>query len=716
MTASRVPEDVRTLPASVTIISRQDIEQVADAGQGLGFVLARLAPGMGPETNSVSNFGQQLQGRKVLILIDGIPQSENRQVSRQLNTIQLSSIQRIEIISGATAMYGADAIGGVINIITRDYAEVPLQNHSRVNVSGSDQASFAAGGAWQVEHTVSGTLGASHYLVNASLEKRASTFDAQGDLIPPEPAQTSRDQVQAIDALLKYAYDFSDHQRLELSFSAYQDQQDLDYTVATDPYRAEHGLKLDDQPLSERRQLALRYDQKDFTASIYGRTREYRFFPFVLTSPFTMINQSTSESEALGARLQWDRRTGEAWRWIYGANYETEKGRQKARGYDYTQYFMSKGLVYEPEDGSYDYGPDVKTDKLSPFLQTKWTIDAESQLHAGFRYEWIRQTISDFTPPLETALAQNYTLIRLGVNQKEQAGELPAGTAASLPATYEKASYEGGIKSFHASALNVGYSYNPDLNQQLYINYAQGYELADTARLMRDAVGQGSLLPVVASALKLKVKTTTTDDLDVATIYTQSVNAGYSHRTRLANQSVNVFLNQSDKIYRFNRDFSVDLLNQIQQVYGFETAADMRLQPQLALGGSYVMAWGRYRGGADDKTWLRLSTAEVNPPKLTVHGTWSLSDRQSLRAQTTQVFSQRGSERSNVERFRGYSTEDLFLTAKVTEQGTLRLGLNNIFNHDYKTVFHQWAEATYGASSGAPASGRRVSVGYDQVF
>ncbi|MDQ3230404.1 MAG: TonB-dependent receptor plug domain-containing protein [Pseudobdellovibrionaceae bacterium] len=255
MTASRVPEDVRTLPASVTIISRQDIEQVADAGQGLGFVLARLAPGMGPETNSVSNFGQQLQGRKVLILIDGIPQSENRQVSRQLNTIQLSSIQRIEIISGATAMYGADAIGGVINIITRDYAEVPLQNHARVNVSGSDQASFAAGGAWQVEHAVSGALGASHYLVNASVENRASTFDAQGDLIPPEPAQTSRDQVQAIDALLKYAYDFSDDRRLELSFSAYHDQQDLDYTVAIDPYRAEHGLKLDDQPLSERRQL-----------------------------------------------------------------------------------------------------------------------------------------------------------------------------------------------------------------------------------------------------------------------------------------------------------------------------------------------------------------------------------------------------------------------------------------------------------------------------
>src|SRR6476659_2337169 len=83
VTASRAPEDLRTLPASVTIITRQEIEQVADAGQSLGYVLARLAPGVGPETTSVSNFGQQLQGRKVLILIDGIPQTENRQVSRQ---------------------------------------------------------------------------------------------------------------------------------------------------------------------------------------------------------------------------------------------------------------------------------------------------------------------------------------------------------------------------------------------------------------------------------------------------------------------------------------------------------------------------------------------------------------------------------------------------------------------------------------------------------
>jgi iron complex outermembrane receptor protein len=125
------------------------------------------------------------------------------------------------------------------------------------------------------------------------------------------------------------------------------------------------------------------------------------------------------------------------------------------------------------------------------------------------------------------------------------------------------------------------------------------------------------------------------------------------------------------------------------------------------------MAWGRTRQAG---SWLRLSTVEVNPPKLALYGSYAWNQRHRIRAQTTQVFSQKGSKRAEVERFRGYSTEDVLFLSQLTESSTLRFGVSNVFNHDYKTVYHQWAEATYGASSGAPASGRRISVGYDFVF
>ncbi len=711
VTATRAPEDVRTLPASITVITRQDVEQISGAGQGLGYVLARLAPGMGPETNSVSNFGQQLQGRKVLLLIDGIPQTENRQISRQINTIQASSIERIEIISGATALYGADAIGGVINIITRRYAEDSLQQKSRVQVSASEKASLKEGGAFQLEHTASGTVGASQYLLTGAFEKRYSSYDAQGDLIPPEPAQTSRDQVQALDGLFKYAYQFTDDKKLELAISAYQDKQDLDYTVGVNPYRAVHGLKLEEQPFSERQQFSLRYEQDGFSGNLYQRSRRYRFFPFVLTSPFTLINQSTSESQVVGARLQWNRAPLESWRLIYGLDYENEKGQQKARAYDYTEYYLSEGLVYQAENGFYDYGPDVQTEKLAPFLQASWAFREDSQLHAGIRHEWVRQQIADFSPPLETAIEMNYNLIRLGVSQLEQSGRLPAGTVASLPAVYQKALFKGGEKSFGTTALNLGYVFHPSSQQQLYLNYAQGYELADTARLMRDAVAESSILPLVAAALQLNVKTSTVDDLDVATIATQSVNAGYKRQTSSGQQNFNVFVNQSDKFYRFNRDFSVDLLTRIQQVYGFETAAEQRW-PGWTVGGSYVMAW-RVRS---DHSWLRLSTVEVNPPKLTLHASKALSDQSLWRFQSTRMFSQKGSETADVHRFRGYSMEDVHWLHRLTVGSTLSFGVSNVFNHDYKSVFHQWAEATYGASSATPASGRRFSAGFETLF
>jgi iron complex outermembrane receptor protein len=688
------------------------MEQIADAGQGLGFVLARLAPGMGPETQSVSNFGQQLQGRKVLVLIDGIPQNENRQISRQLNTVQVSSVERIEIIAGATAIYGADAMGGAINIITRRFAESPLQQHTRISASASDKASFDQGGASLLEHSVSGTSGSSQYFANASYEKRASTFDAHGDLIPPEPAQTSRDQVTALDALVKYAYRLADDKRVELAFNYYRDTQDLDYTVGIKPYRAMPGLKLEDQPASERRQLSLRYEQGGFSALAYQKNRSYRFFPFVLTSPFPMISQSTSESDAWGARLQWDLRTSSELRWIYGLDYENEDGLQKARAYDYAEHASSNGTVYRPEGAFYDYGPDVQTTKLAPFLQSKWSLNEKSNLHAGLRHEFVRQRISDFTPPLETAIESNYALIRRNVDQLEQAGRLPAGTSALLPTVYQKAQFEGGQKSLDATAVNLGYSFNPDAMQQFYLNYAQGYELADTARLMRDAVAQGSILPLIASALQLNVKTTNVDDVEVATIQTQSLNAGYKNWSRLGQQSLNLFFNQSDRVYRFNRDFTVDLLNQKQQVYGFDAAIDVRW-PRLVLGGSYAMGWGRVR---QEQSWLRLSTVEVNPPKLTLYAAYDVTERGMLRFQSTQLFSQRGSARADVERFRGYSVEDLHGLYRWNADSSLRLGVSNLFNRDYKTVFHQWAGATYGASSGTPASGRRLSVGYEIIF
>ena len=66
------------------------------------------------------------EARHTLVLIDGIPLAKPGITGiADYNQIPISLVQRIEFIRGArSAVYGADAIGGVINIITR--AEQPV--------------------------------------------------------------------------------------------------------------------------------------------------------------------------------------------------------------------------------------------------------------------------------------------------------------------------------------------------------------------------------------------------------------------------------------------------------------------------------------------------------------------------------------------------------------------------------------------------------------
>ncbi|MCV5264136.1 TonB-dependent receptor plug domain-containing protein, partial [Escherichia coli] len=70
-------------------------------------------------TGGRTNYGQNLRGRAMLVMIDGVSLQSSRPISRQLDAIDPFNIERIEVLSGATSIYGAGATGGVINIITK---------------------------------------------------------------------------------------------------------------------------------------------------------------------------------------------------------------------------------------------------------------------------------------------------------------------------------------------------------------------------------------------------------------------------------------------------------------------------------------------------------------------------------------------------------------------------------------------------------------------
>ncbi|MGN6704123.1 MAG: TonB-dependent receptor plug domain-containing protein, partial [Burkholderiaceae bacterium] len=130
VTGSRIKRAEVEGALPVTVITRKDIEvsgktTVADLLQNSTFnSFGSNKPTSGSSAQSMSEMSLRgLGGGRSLVLIDGRRAPLSPQFSEagsDLNSIPLSAVERVEILSdGASAIYGADAIGGVVNIITR---------------------------------------------------------------------------------------------------------------------------------------------------------------------------------------------------------------------------------------------------------------------------------------------------------------------------------------------------------------------------------------------------------------------------------------------------------------------------------------------------------------------------------------------------------------------------------------------------------------------
>jgi outer membrane receptor for ferrienterochelin and colicins len=126
VSASRQEELRDTLNTRVDVIGRARIQ---DSGSQTVGELLRELPGVLSRRNSegAGTAGEQIQGidsRQVLVLLDGQPLAGARGIkSGVLNLDRQSAtrLERIEVVKGASsALYGSDAIGGVINLISRD--------------------------------------------------------------------------------------------------------------------------------------------------------------------------------------------------------------------------------------------------------------------------------------------------------------------------------------------------------------------------------------------------------------------------------------------------------------------------------------------------------------------------------------------------------------------------------------------------------------------
>lgn len=153
VTATRIEQPLADLVADVSIVDRETIE--ASGATGLADVLARL-PGIeiarnGGPGNASSVYLRGAEARFTAVYIDGVRVDSQSTGGAMWEQIPLAQIERIEVLRGpAAAVYGSDAIGGVIQLFTRK-GEGPAQPYVGIGVGNH--------GTRKIEAGVSGTAG-----------------------------------------------------------------------------------------------------------------------------------------------------------------------------------------------------------------------------------------------------------------------------------------------------------------------------------------------------------------------------------------------------------------------------------------------------------------------------------------------------------------------------------------------------------------------------
>ena len=698
VTATRSAKSIADIAGTVYSIDQAEIEKQANAGKSIADILGTLVPSLTPSSGTTSNYGMTMRGRVVQYMIDGVPQTGSRDGSRQLNSIQPSMIERIEVVSGATSIYGSGATGGIINIITKRGGQDPISFETKIGVTAGNNFKSDAM-AYEASQSVLFNQGALQGAFGASYTTRGEIQDSHGNRIGPEVAQTDRQDTDTLDLNGRLTWNISDEQSLSFGAQYFNDEQDSEYGpdygpnlayVKRDPtytasLAAVKGMQLETQPQTERYAFNTQYENQNvlghtLNAEAYYRNEQARWFPSAqaMGGGLYLVYQSETDIDVYGARVALQKQfdlNGHNLGLSYGIDYENEQDEQNIQMYDSAAFVASNGLNYKPFN-YYAFGPDVETEKLGTFVQTDFDVTDRLGLKAGVRYERVESQVDKSTPYMEAI-------------------------TADLQPGYQAKTLNGGKVKHDATLFNFGALYHLTDAQQVFANFSQGSNLPDIQRMLRD---------VPAS---FTVNSQTIDPIKV-----NNYELGWRVQAENGlNASVTTFYNDSDKSLKFGRpNYTIEVLDTDERVYGVEGNLSYRLQPNWTVGGTMAYTRGQFKNTAGK--WQELDAIRVAPLKGTAFSEWQFNNDMSLRVQALAIGGTDKAKKDAVKygstvpaEIKGFATMDVIANAKAGP-GTVGFGVYNVWNTDYKSVYSQAVESVYGAISSLPAQGRTYGLSY----
>lgn len=656
ITAGRKPESIDEVPSSISILTAREVREQTNINPSVASILGNTIPGLGTATNKATNSGQTLRGRQVLVLIDGIPQSTPlMNGSRDIRTLDPAIIERVEVIKGATSIYGNGSGGGIINFITK----TPAAGKSFGGTTSVGASGNLAHPANTIGHRFSqlfeGTINKFSYVVSGTYDYTGVQKDAKGNV---NAQADGLGENKLYNTFIKLGYKPNHHSVFVVSYNLFRSVQNSDYINVAGKYgeKPSIGVKGDDPgeaggtPYNHNVFVSYRNDALPYRTSLditgyYNRFISMNRYVENATSwygPGQTKIQSFKKGIRLNLNTPWlinNNLTGEI---TYGLDLLNDK----------TNQVLTDGRVYIP---------DMDMVNLAPYAQLKFDLWQNFVLKGGVRYENANVKVKDFN------------------------------TIATGPGSEGSIAVTGGNIPYHATMFNAGLRYNKYEVLNPFVSFSQGFAINELGRILRRATGN------------------TLDAIETDPIITNNYELGVSSRFSILRLTAAYYISTS----KFGANL-VDVGGYLvaqrepEKVSGFEITADAFVNQWWTIGGSYSFVEGKAE--QEDGAKVFMNGLRIAPPKATAYlGYHPLSaldlklnwvytaDRDRFDPRTNGLYANSEGPVTSV------SLVSLSASYRISSQFLLGAGVENLLNAAYYPVVSQYRaiDAEYVRGNGA---------------
>lgn len=649
---ARTSTAISEIPGTVWVVDQVQLQEQLDTGVTLKEAIGKLVPGLDLAPEGRSNYGQNMRGRNVLVMIDGVSQNSSRGLSRQFDSISPFNVERVEVLSGASALYGGGATGGIINIVTKKGAPGPAQFETEVSgTSGFNKSDDLSS---RISQSVSGGTDRVHGRLGISGEQNKAFYDGKGDQIFIDNTQTDLQYNRTLDLMGSLAIKLDDVQDLDLLAQYYDSGNNgntglyfpnLHNKAPSNLEDAEirSGYHTDLEPRSKRLLFNANYHHSDLLGQDFYLQGSYRkednnFFPFPyynagkpqgVNGVYFAASQQNFEVTSLKALFakQWD-----SVKLTYGVDLDRERFNATQSVFNSAISSESGGLDLDTQSKAPRY-PSYRVDGHSVYAQADWKLTDALTLSGGAR---------------------------------RQQMDVDVGVFKGIP---------GGSNDYAVNLFNLGAIYDFKNGHQTWINYSEGFDLPDPAKYYGKA--------------GLSVK-----DNPLAGIKSRQVETGWRFADVDWDAQAAVYYIWSDKVITTDSaTLTIDVVDKKSRDFGFEGALTRHFNNGWDAGGTLHLV--RSEEEDVDGDWMKRDARYASLSKSTAFVGWH-GDGRNMRLQGNHAFTLKDDSDHTIS---GYTTFDL-MGSQETEFGTFSAGIQNLLDKEYSTVWGQRAALFYSPTYG----------------